>query len=193
MDSSLQVDDVRLQVSSIVLPRHPVHPRSRLFLEAVVALPEQVDCHVVKQRGEPRLPVLPCCLAQAVQPAGPASLARCPVRVRLSRVLLGRRPSLHSLLGRSPAFVRLLRWLYAAVRLPAVVHVGLIAHRVLPPACCPSAPGGNGVSRFSRMEFLCMPGVLRLRRAATHSPVARIALLPSGSDNTVGSRIAYFE
>jgi hypothetical protein len=38
-----------------------------------------------------------------------------------------------------------------------------------------------------------MPGVLRLRRVAPHSPFTRVALLPSGSDKTVGSRIAYFE
>jgi hypothetical protein len=38
-----------------------------------------------------------------------------------------------------------------------------------------------------------MPEHLRLRRAATHSPLSCIALLPSGPDKTVGSRIAYFE
>ena len=32
------------------------------------------------------------------------------------------------------------------------------------------AAGGPGVSRFSRMEFLCMPGVFGLRRVASHSP-----------------------
>src|SRR6266851_5659652 len=87
------------------------------------------------QCREPYLPVLLlCCLAHTVQPAWPAFPARCPVLVRLFRVLLGQRPSLHNLRRRSPALVRLLRRYYAAVRLPPAVHVGLIAHRVLPPA-----------------------------------------------------------
>src|SRR6266481_605714 len=63
--------------------------------------------------------------------AQPASPARCPVRVRLWRVLLGQRPSLHR---RLPAFVRLLRRYYAAVRLPTAVHGGLMAHRPVLPA-----------------------------------------------------------
>ena len=74
-------------------------------------------------------------------------------------VLLDQRPFLHNLRRRSPVFVRLLRWYYAAVRLPAAVHEGLIAHRVLPPARRLLQAGGNGVSRFSRMEFLRMHGV----------------------------------
>ena len=61
--------------------------------------------------------------------------------------------------GGSLAFVRLLRRYYAAVRLPAAVHVGLIAHRLLLTGPHATAADGNGVSRFSRMEFLCMLGV----------------------------------
>jgi hypothetical protein len=80
---------------------------------------------------------------------------------------------LHSLRRRFPAFVRLLRRSYAVVRLPAAVHVGLIAHRVHPPACCRSAPGGNGVSRFSRMEFLCVPGVYDSAGQRRTRPCAR--------------------
>jgi hypothetical protein len=38
-----------------------------------------------------------------------------------------------------------------------------------------------------------MPEHLRLRRVSIHSPLTRIALLPSGPSKTVGSRIAYFE
>ena len=41
----------------------------------------------------------------------------------------------------------------------AAVHEGLTAHRVLPPARRLLPAGGNGVSRFLRMEFLYMPGV----------------------------------
>src|ERR1039458_6204211 len=107
------------------------------------------------------LPCEPCvekCLGE-VQPAWPALPARCPVRVRLFRVLLGQRPSLHDLLRPSPAFVRPLRWYYAAVRLPIAVHVGLRAHRLLPPIRPALATDGHRVSRFSRVKFPCMPGV----------------------------------
>ena len=72
--------------------------------------------------------------------------------------LLGRPPSLHALRQRFPALVRALRRYYAVARLPAAVHGGLMAHRLLLPARTLPA-GGDGVSRFSRMEFLCMLGV----------------------------------
>src|SRR5467141_2432635 len=107
----------------------------------------------MQQRREPYLPVLCflsllCCFAHTVQPAWPAFPARCPALVGLFRVLLGQRPSLHTLRRRSPALVRLLRRYYAAVRLPVAVHVGLIAHRLLPPVRLLLAADGNGVSRF---------------------------------------------
>ena len=103
-------------------------------------------------------------------PLGP--LSRLGVRHGLDCCVfsLVQRPSLRNLRRRSPALVRLLRWYYAAVRLPAAVHEGLTAHRVLPPARLLPA-GGNGVSRFSRMEFLCMPGVFD-----SAGPRARLAL-----------------
>src|SRR5439155_25395425 len=92
------------QVSSIFFPRHPIHSRRCLFLQAVVTLPEQVDAYVVQQCRELQLPVLLRCFAHTLQPAAPASPARCPVRVRLWRVLLRQRPSLHSLRRRLPAY-----------------------------------------------------------------------------------------
>src|ERR1019366_2236925 len=109
MDSPMQVAQARLQVLSIFLPRHPIHSRRRLSFQAVVALPEQVDAYVVQQGRELQLPVLRC-FTHTRQPAWPVLPARCPARVRLLRVLLGRRPSLCKLRRRSPAFVRLFRW-----------------------------------------------------------------------------------
>ncbi len=103
--------------------------------------------------------ILPRCFPHTFQPVSPASPALSPALVRLFRVLLGQRPSLHNLLRRSPALVRLLRGYYAAVRLPAAVHGGLRAHRLLHPARHLAAAGSNGASRFSRMEFLCVHGV----------------------------------
>src|ERR1039458_7921693 len=89
--------------------------------------------------------------AHTLQPMRPTDPAPCPVRVRLWRVLLGLRPPLHNLRRRSLAFFRLLRQYYAAIRLPAAVHEGLIVHHLLPPARLLLA-GGNGVSRFSRAQ-----------------------------------------
>ena len=45
---------------------------------------------------------------------------------------------------------------YSAVRLPATVHVGLIAHRLLPPVRSVSTTDSDWASRFSRVEFLCV-------------------------------------
>src|ERR1017187_740546 len=101
---------------------------------------------MVEQGREPHLPILLCYFPHTFQPVWPAFPTLRPALVRLSRVLLGQRPFLHSLRRRSPVLVRLLRRYYAAVRLPAVVHRLLLA-------------GDNGASRFSRMEFLCMHGV----------------------------------
>src|SRR5262249_42305711 len=89
---------------------------------------------MVQQSCELLLPVLSCCFAHTLQPAWPGFPARCPAQVKLPRVFLGLRPSLHNLRRRTPAFVRLLRRYYATVRLPTAVHEGLAAHRVLPPA-----------------------------------------------------------
>jgi hypothetical protein len=52
MDSAMQVGEPCLQVLSIFFPRHPIHSRCRLFLQAVVTIPEQVDAYVVQQSGE---------------------------------------------------------------------------------------------------------------------------------------------
>jgi hypothetical protein len=69
-----------------------------------------------------------------------------------------------------------------------------VAHRLLLPARTLPA-GGNGVSRFSRMKFLCMLGVLaqelesafRLRGAAPRSRFRDGALLPSVLPDAVSS------
>src|SRR5215471_2790593 len=52
MNSSRQVGEPCLQVLSIFFPRHPIHSRCRLFLQAVVTCPEQVNAYVVQQSGE---------------------------------------------------------------------------------------------------------------------------------------------
>jgi len=99
---------------------------------------------------------------RAPAPAMVGPLVRPGVRCgyRLVRVLLGRQPSLHDLLQPSQAFVRSLRWYYAAARLPVPVHLGLIALRLHPAVRVLLPTDGDGASRFSRVKFLCMPGVL---------------------------------
>src|SRR6516225_4989238 len=77
--------------------------------------------------------------------------------------LLGRPPSLHALRRRSPALVRTLRRYYAVARLPATVHVGLIAHRLLPPVRSVSTTDCDGIPRFSRVQSL---GVRRVFASA---------------------------
>jgi|SRR5450432_3834560 len=109
MNSPMEVLQSFLQVVSIFLPRHPVHSRRCPPFQVVVAAAKQVDVNVVQQGGEPHLRVSLGCLSYTVQPAWPALPARCPVRIRLFRVLLGQRPSLHDLLRPSLACVRPLR------------------------------------------------------------------------------------
>ncbi len=58
---------------------------------------------------------------------------------------------------------------HAAVRLPAAVHVGLIAHRFLPPILHFAAMDGGGVSRFSCVKFPCMPEVFDSAAPASRS------------------------
>jgi hypothetical protein len=137
--------------------RHPPHrPVLALLTHTVPTSDAWAPSRSVDQ-GCSVLPFFAACRTR-FNPLG--SLPRLDVRHELgSRVLLGQRPSLHNLLRPSPAFVRLLRRYYAAVRLPATVHLGLIAHRLRPAVRVRLPTDGNGVSRFSRVEFLCMHGV----------------------------------
>ena len=94
----------------------------------------------------------------------------------LGSSLADRLPSMPSAV-RSPVFVRALRRYYAVARLPAAVHPGLIAHRLLPAVRVLLTTGDNGASRFSRVKFLCVPGVFdsagpRRTRFIARRPIA---------------------
>jgi len=159
----------------------------------------------MQQSSELQLLVSFCCLTYAFQSAWPALPPLRPARVELVRVLLlespsgvraSQRPSLNDLLRPSLAFVRPLRWYYAAVRLPAAVHVGLMAHRFLPPIRQHQAADGNRVSRFSRVKFPYMRGVCDSAVPVLESPlrgesntlaITRAPVLPSGCLDTVGA------
>ena len=117
--------------------------------------------------------------------------ARCPARVRLIRVLLGRRPFLHSFLQPSLVFVRLLRRYYAAARLPIAVHPGLIAHRLHPAVRVVPTTGSNGASRFSHVKFLCMRGVFDSAGSGALA-LTHAGSCSSGFVDTVDSLICLF-
>src|ERR1035441_8093219 len=167
---------------------HAIHSRRRLPLQAVVAAAQQINTDVVQQGCEPYFRVLPGCLSHTVQPAWLAFPSLRPVRVGLFHVLLGQRPSLHGLLRPSPAFVRPLRRYYAAVRLPAAVPLGLIAHRLLPAFPVLPSTDGRGASRFSRVKFLCMRGVFD-SAGPDALALARTSVLPSALLDAVGTLI----
>jgi len=69
----MQVADAPLQVFSIFSPRHPIHTRCRLSLQAVVTFPEQVDAYVVQQSRELLLPSFFAASRTRSSPFGPLS------------------------------------------------------------------------------------------------------------------------
>ena len=157
---------------------------------------------MVQQCREPYLPILLCCFPHMVQPAGPAFPTLPPALVRLFRVLLGQRPSLHNLSRRSPALVRLLRSYYAAVRLPCAKAKSAKAKSAKAKsrrACgsyssspSPTGPLPCGCGRQRGLSVLAR-GVsihargLRLRRAASCSRYPTPPSCPSGWTDTAGS------
>jgi len=99
---------------------------------------------MVKQRREPRFPVLPRNSAHTFQRTWRVNItALSPRRVLLARVPLGQPPFLHQLRHRLPGLVRQLRRYYAAVRLPVVVHLGLAALAFPERPVLPSQPDGQ--------------------------------------------------
>jgi hypothetical protein len=101
--------------------------------------------------------------------------------------LLGRPPSLHALRRRSPALVRALRRYYAVARLPAAVHGGLVAYRLLLPVrVCTSprtttGPLGSRTWSFSACVGSSTP------QGRTALAISRSTLLPSLQTDAVGS------
>src|ERR1022692_2340799 len=96
--------------------------------------------------------------------------------------LLGQPPSLPPLRPQCPELVRVVRWYYAAARLPTTVHEELALAGPLP-ARCPAALGQwQGLSVLARPEgtrFLCMRGVFDSAGSAAHSRFLCTAVWPS--------------
>src|SRR2546428_5436355 len=96
--------------------------------------------------AEPREKI-PGGLTYLLERAGRACPARCPERVALVQVPLGRPPSLHRLRGRSPGFVRRLPRYYGAVRLPTSVHHRRASWNFPVRPAISRATGGHGICR----------------------------------------------
>src|SRR5260370_23952486 len=133
MDSVVEVVQPPLRSLLILLPRHPVHSRRSRSLQGVVAVPQQIDGHMVQQRGEPLLLIPAGCFPHTSESLGHAFPTLCPERVSLISVPLDRTASLHALRRGLLPLVRALRRYYLSVRLPAGVRAGRIAHRLLQP------------------------------------------------------------
>src|SRR5687768_9927751 len=123
---------------------------------------------MVKERGEPHLPISTCCLTYPLQLWWHAHPALSPEHGSLLRIALGQASSLHRfrrcrrshpLWGPADAFVRRLRRYYTPVRLPVFVHHWLSSLDFPMRPAVPYATGKHGISRFSREVFLCMQRV----------------------------------
>jgi hypothetical protein len=120
---------------------------------------------MVKERGEPHLPISACCLTYPLQLWWHANPALSPEHGSLVRIALGQASSLHRfrrrrrsspLRGLTGTFVRRLRRYYTPVRLPVFVHHWLSSLDFPTRPAVPYATGKHGISRFSREVFLCM-------------------------------------
>ena len=67
MDPGVQIAKVRFEIQPVVPPRDPVDPRGGVRADRPVRLPQPIDADVMKERGEPHIPVLPRHLAHTIQ------------------------------------------------------------------------------------------------------------------------------
>jgi hypothetical protein len=180
VDTGVKIPKVLLQIPPVVPPRHPVHPRRSVRADRPIRRPQAIDGHVMKERREPCIVVLPRHLAHAAKltrhaHSGSASGARFA-----RRVSLGRPPSLHHLRDRRGGLVRRLRRYYGAVRLPTIVHQGITAIGV-PLTACPDHPRDRqswGLPVLAHGDSV-RAQVLRPRRAHQRLAIAPPAVLPS--------------
>jgi hypothetical protein len=150
MDSAMQIRQLLIEVRLVLFPRHPVDSRRGFPLQGVKAYLQQIEGNMVEQRGEPRPLVFPCCLTHTQQAAPCADPAQSPGRWRL--------PSMPSASGCPPLFEHFVGSTQPSDSPPAcMLDSRLMAFSNRPAAT--SATGAHGVSRFSGVEFPCMPGV----------------------------------
>ena len=116
MDPGVQIPKVRFEIQSVVPPRNPVDPRSGVRTDRPIRLPQTIDRHVMKERSEPHIPVLPRHLAHTIQITGHALSGTASGACFAGRVPLGQAPSLHHLRPRHHSgLVQRLRRYYGTV------------------------------------------------------------------------------
>src|SRR6266567_498664 len=155
-----EVLEIGPKVLAVVPPRLPVHAGRGFPLQAEISRAQRFrGIDVVKERGEPHLLILACCLTYPLQRTGRVAPAQSPGRVLPLRISLGQTSSLHPLRRRLPDIVRGLHRYYRPVRLPAFVH-----HRRMS-SDFPMRPRANsaleerGTSRFPCEVFRYVLGV----------------------------------
>ena len=124
--------------------------------------------------------------APPISPWYTIGLARSPVRVGGSEVLLGQCPSLHTLRWHKKPLFGYFAGITALSDSPlaCMLAVWPIAFSSRPDVLL---PGADGVSRFSRMEFPGMPGVSDCAGFIGGSRFSSPMILPSASRNNVGT------
>jgi len=144
---------------------------------------------MVQQGGELLLLVPAGCFSHASKSLRHALPARCPARVGLFGVPLGRTASLHTLRQGLLPVVRALRRYYPLVRLPTGVHAGRIARRLLQPVRRATAGRQRGLPVLARpgTPFPDMPGVSDCAGFMVGSHFSSSMMWPSASRNSVGA------
>jgi len=67
MDPGVQIAKVLLEMLPVVAPRDPVDPRGGARADRPIRLPQTIDADVMKERGEPHIPVLARHSAHTIQ------------------------------------------------------------------------------------------------------------------------------
>jgi hypothetical protein len=67
MDPGVQIPKVLLEMLPVVPPRDPVDSRGGARADRPIRLPQTIDADVMKERGEPHIPVLPRHPAHTIQ------------------------------------------------------------------------------------------------------------------------------
>jgi len=150
LDPGVQSSKVRFEIQPVIRPRNPVDPRGGVRTDRPIRLPQTIDRHVMKKRGEPHLLVPTRHPAHTIQITGHAQPGTGSGTCFAGRVPLAWPPSLHHLRPRSPGIVRRFLRYYAAIRLPALVHRGITASAfpsrpATTPICHPANHPGRGI------------------------------------------------
>ena len=190
MDPAVQIFQSIFQPGLILFPCHAVHSGRSLTFQTVIAVPQPIDTHMVKQCREPFLFVLPRSLAHTtvVHLLDRLTIARhcqllptlCWLGVRFHVVLLSQRPSLRNL--RLPRLHESCSAASQVVRLCSTPRPRSCTDCAFGFPCrsgCWLAPDAGEVSRFSRVQFLDVLMALGLRRICGELAISFPSVWPS--------------